>query len=94
MTQTPTSPGHRVPHLLRLFTMARKLHRRLTPRQVATEAGVRVAEVNAVLRGGPALVSASSQVALARWNEVSLEALGGAADVSADAPQDEGRAAA
>lgn len=95
MTQSDTRPGYRVPHLLRLFTMALKIHRRMTPRQVAAEAGVSVAEVNAVLRGGPALVSAASQVALARWNDVSLVALGGEAEaVRAAAGQDTGRAAA
>ncbi|NBN62806.1 hypothetical protein [Pannonibacter tanglangensis] len=94
MNEITTSPDQRVPHLLRLFTMARQLHRRLTPRQVAAEAGVRVAEVNAVLRGGPALVPAAAQVALARWNEVPLEALGGAAPASAEGPAGEGRAAA
>lgn len=95
MTKPDTRPGYRVPHLLRLFTMALKIHRRMTPRQVAAEAGVSVSEVNAVLRGGAALVSAGAQMALARWNDVSLVALGGEAEaVRAAAGQDTGRAAA
>lgn len=88
MSRPDTRPGYRVPHLLRLFTMARQGHLGMTPRQVAAEAGVTVADVNAVLRGGPALVSAASQVALARWNDVTPAAL------HVEAPQDEGRAAA
>ena len=63
------------PYLLRLFTEARRQHLRMTPGEVSRAAGCPLADVRAVLRGGPAAVPLASLEALAAFNEVPLARL-------------------
>lgn len=63
------------PYMLRLFTEARRLHLKMTPGEVSRAAGCPLADVRAVLRGGPASVPLASLEALAAFNEVPLARL-------------------